>query len=183
MSSVDAVEHDADDPLASELRDGALDQPDRASHPAPTTSSTPSTMPASRFASEIRPTGGVSTITQSKSRRALRSMMVAHPVGGQTGHRVGSGRPAGRTVRYGETCDVTAAESVRRPSARRPARRVRQPEHLVNRGRRRSASISSTRRLYDSLSVKRQIGRGQRLAFARQRARHHERCACRSAPA
>ena len=130
---------------------------------------------ASRFASEIKPTGGVSTMTQSKWSAAF-VMTTLHPVRRQAAHRIGSGRPAGSTVRSCRHRDDTAgrwAPRSRKPSTSRA--RSAAPNISCTDGRRRSASMSSTRRWYDSLSVSARFVGGQRLAVARKRARDHDR--------
>ena len=117
-----------------------------------TTSTTPSAMDASSDASVSRPTGGVSMMTQSNTSRAsstsrrIRSDVIA-PMGSDVG------RPAGNTVRR---LDSRCSGSFGSSALIRPSDRPGAPDTWkieCCEGRRRSASISSTFRRYDSLSV------------------------------
>jgi hypothetical protein len=69
---------------------------------ARTTSTAPSTIVASRFASGSRPTGGVSMMTQSKASRAS---LITRRMRLDVRPAIGSelGRPAGRIVSRSET--------------------------------------------------------------------------------
>ena len=84
------------------------------------------------------------------------------------------GRPAGSTARRGDTwrTSILVSPADSRPSPRPSA--VSSRKTVCSDGRRRSASMSSTRFWYDSLNVSARFDGGQRLALARHRARHHD---------
>ena len=87
----------------------------------------------------------------------------------------GSGRPAGSSVRCRVILTVAQLGVAGSPSAPRSGRRCSARWKIVcSDGRRRSASMSSTWRRYDSLSVSARLARGQRLAVAGMGARDQQ---------
>ena len=110
-------------------------------------------MTPSRLASGSRPTGGVSRMTQSNASRASVDQP-AHALRGEAGDRIRLGRPAGRIAEARRhLMDRQALRRRRAPARRSGPRRCRMPNTVCSVGRRRSASMSSTLRWYDSLSV------------------------------
>ena len=116
-------------------------------------------------------------MTQSNASRAS-CEQPAHAVGRQTGHRIGdrAARPAAPSG-VGDTCEQRQLAVARRCAAPslKPAQRSGPGTPSCSDGRRRSASMSSTLPLVRLAERQREVGRRQRLAFARHRARRPSR--------